>query len=227
MPLPSNPVDRLIEKVKFNVGRANDPTLNDYVIEYLNDAQIKVQNRANFWFMHTTSQLFLSPLNNEVDLPPDFKDEDVVSLYLNGKWLPLDYVSWEDVRRDQSNNANSNGQPKMWLVEQNKLVVWPIADIGYDIRIDYWGYLTELYTPGSPENLLVKTYPEILESWATAKAFMKLREFEDANAWIRMFDAQLRELMVANIDRELPGEMVIRPRSDVYGSGLRKNRGRL
>ncbi len=226
MTLPANPVDRLIEKVKFNVGRSGDPTLDDYVLEYLNNARLKIQNKANFWFMHQSAEVTIAPLNNQVALPPDFKDEDVVSLYIDGKWFPLDFVSWTDIRRDQSNNINATGRPTMWLVEQDNLVVWPIADVSYQVRIDYWGYLTELYTPDFPEDLLVNTYPEVQESWATAKAFMKLREFDDAKEWMALFESQLRELVVANVDRELPEEMIIRPRSDVYGTGLRKNRGR-
>lgn len=224
MTLPANVVDRLVEKVKFNVGRANDPTLDDYVIEYINNAQKKVLNRANFWFLHTTATLTFNQGDNVEDLPTDFKSEDIVSIYKDNAWHELDYVSWDDVRKDMQ--TLTQGQPKQWLVEQNTLVLWPIPDATYTVQLDYWKFLPDLVAAGL-SNSLLDNYPEILESWATGKAFMKLREFEDAKEWMALFDMQLRELVVANVDRELPDEMVIRPRSDVYGSGIRRNRGRL
>lgn len=224
MTLPTNSVDKLIDKVKFNVGRANDPTLSDYVIEYINNAQKKICNRSNFWFMHTTTTLNLIQGTNTVSVPPDFKDEDIVSIFKDNQWTELEYVSWEDVRKDFQ--TGNQGQPQQWLVEQNILNVWPVPDNSYTIQFDYWKFLPDLIAGGS-SNLMLDNYPEILESWATAKAFMKLREFEDAKEWMGMFEMQLRELVVANVDRELPDEMVIRPRSDVYGSGIRRNRGRL
>ncbi len=223
MTLPANPVNRLVEKVKFNVGRSGDPTLDDYVIEYINNGQKKVLNKANFWFMHATTTLALTQGVQTVAVPLDFKDENIVSIYKDNAWTELDYVSWEDVRKDMQ--TLTQGQPRQWLVEQNELNVWPIPDAAYTVQFDYWKFLPDLAVDGL-SNLLLDNYPEILESWGTAKAFMKLREFDDAKEWIGLFEMQLRELVVANVDRELPDEMVIRSRSDVYGSGIRRNRGR-
>ncbi len=224
MTLPANPVNRLVEKVKFNVGRSGDPTLDDYVIEYVNNAQKKVLNKSNFWFMHTTTTITFNQGDTQQPTPSDFKDEDIVSIFKDNQWSELDYVSWEDVRKDMQ--TLTQGQPQQWLIEQNNLILWPIPDQTYTVQFDYWRFLDDLAIDGDT-NLMLTNYPEILESWATAKAFMKLREFEDAKEWMGMFEMQLRELVVANVDRELPDEMVIRPRSDVYGSGIRKNRGRL
>ncbi|WP_196301447.1 hypothetical protein, partial [Streptococcus pneumoniae] len=59
------------------------------------------------------------------------------------------------------------------------------------------------------------------------KAFRKLREFEDANMFEKYFENSLQKLKAANAERVLPDEFVLRLRPDVYGSGIKKIKGRL
>lgn len=229
MPLEANLVDRLIDKVKQNVGRPGDTTLDDYVVEYLNNAIKKVCTEANFWFMHSSTTINYTVGNNTQVLPSDFKDEDSVWLQVtNGsitEWIELEYLEWEDVRREFDDTTQA--EPTHYIIQQKNLILWPKPDKNYVVRLDYYQYLTDLTDPGGATNYLLTDYPDILEEYASYKAFRKLREFDDANVFERYFEKSLQKLKAANAERVLPDEFVLRLRTDVYGSGITKNKGRL
>ena len=222
MPLPANLVNRLIEKVKSNVGRSGDSTLDDYCIEYINNAQKKILNRANFWFMHTTTTIPYTVGDNAELLPADFKNVDVVSIFVDNAWIKLEYIEWDDIRK--TFQSSPNGRPTHWKDENANLVLYPVPDKSYDIQLDYYRYLADLVAGGA-SNAILDNYPEIIESWATSKAFWKLREFEDAKEWGGLFEQQLRELVVTNGDKIISGEIDVRARRGTYGSSIR-SRGR-
>jgi len=228
LPVPSNAVDKLIDKVKNNVGRSDDSTMDDYAIEWINEAQKKVCNKANFWFLHTTTTIAFTSGDNVEDLPSDFKDDALVFLEVTTgsttDWEELDYAEWIDIRRDY--DATTTGQPQHYIIEGDELYLYPIPNDSYTVRLDYYKYLADLAASGSSNNLL-DNYPEILEAYATHKAFSRLREFEESAAWEGKFNRELRDLVLANAEREVPDEMVLRTRPDVFATGLRKPRGRI
>lgn len=228
MPLAGNLVDRLIDKVKKNVGRSGDTTLDDYVIEYLNNAQKKVANTANFWFMHTSTTINFTAGDNIEALPSDFKDEDSVWFQevvgSNTVWTEIDYAEWEDIRRKYDNTTR--GTPQHYIVQKKNLIIWPIPRENYTIRLDYYEYLDDLTDPGASTNDLLTDYPDVLEAYATYKAFRKLREFDEALAWERIFDKEMSYLKAANAERVLPDEFVLRVRTDVKGTGIESFKGR-
>lgn len=159
-----------------------------------------------------------------IDLPEDFKDDDIVSLILNDRWIELTWVDPEDVRKTQA--ITQQGRPMYWYVDKMRLYLYPVPDQIYDVQLDYYRFLPDLEEDGDDTDELLVKYPEVMESYATAKAFRKLREWQDADQAMKWFQEEMFKLTVANADRELPDEFQIRPRSDVNGSGIRRNKGR-
>lgn len=227
MTVPANVVDKTIAIVEINIGRPGDTTLDDYVIEWINWAQKQVCNRMNFWFMraNTTLSFVLNDLSKA--LPSDFKDEDGVYIQDadTDEFIELEYMDYLDYRRVY--NDVTTGQPSHYVLDgSGNILIRPVPDQSYTIVLDYWKYLTDLVASGS-SNKLLADYPEVLEAGATYRGFRYLTEWEDAERWKNIFEESIQDLKVTNADRELPDEMIIRPRSDVYGSGIRKTRGRV
>lgn len=227
MALDANLVTRLVAKVKLNVGRSGDTTLDDYVIEYINNGQRKVANKANFWFLRASTTLPITAGVNTIALPADFKDEDIVSLQVttgsNVTWTDLDYSEWDEVRRFESNTQRS--QPNLYIVDNRNIILFPIPKDDGTLQLDYWKFPADMVAGGTPSNLLLD-YPDILEAYANYKAFARLREFDEASAWKTIFQQELQDLVVANAQRELPDEFVLQARPDVNGRRGRRIRGR-
>lgn len=232
MAVPSNAVDRLIEMVGINVGRkttvtVGTGTLADYILQWINDTQTEVCNKANFWFLRTNSSLAVVEGDKSVSLPSDFKDEDGVWLEITTgsitEWTELHYMDYIDLRRHYDDTTKQ--QPANYLLDNGNLVFRPVADQSYTIRLDYYKYLADLAAGGSSNDLLDQ-YPDILETGATYRCFRYLGEMEDMAGWKSLYMEKLRDLVIANAERTLPGEMVLRSRPDVYGTGVNKFKNR-
>ena len=227
MAVPSNVIDKTVAMVKLNLGRPVDTTLDDYIIEWMNWSSRKVQNVLNFWFMNTSDTISYTSGDGIEALPSDFKDEDAIWRYdsTNGTYERLDIMDIEDQRMEYSDTET--GQPTHYRIDSdNNLIVRPVPDDSYTIRVDYWAYLSDMVASGTASKLLTN-YPEVVESGSTYRGYRYLGEWEDAKYWEDAFKKDIADLKAANIDRELPDEMVLRPRPDVKGTGITKIKGRL
>jgi len=229
MAAPSDAVDRLIAKVKNNLGRTNDTVVTDYTIVWINEAQKEVCNRANFWFMHTETTLSFAQSDTEKALPSNFKDEDAVWILETTPdgFTELEPMSIEDHRRYYDDTVEA--KPSHWRIDaSNNLILRPVPDDSYTVQIDYWAYLTDLTDPGaSATNELVDGFPDILETGATYRGLRRLGELEDAIAWRTEFDRLIQDLKVENAERILPDEFVLRVRPDALGTTIQRPKGRL
>lgn len=226
MAAPTNAVDRLLEKVGNNLARTGDPIIADYGIVWVNEAQREVCNRANFWFMSSVTELSLVQSDTEVALPSDFKDEDAVWIKEDspGGYTELYPMEIEDHRRFHDHDTES--EPREYRIDgSNELIIRPIPDKAYTLKLDYWAYLADLVAAGA-SNDLVDNYSGILEAGATYRGFRRLGEFEDAQAWKQIFEEDVRNLKVANAERVLPDEFIIKARPDALGSTNRRIKGR-
>jgi len=228
MVLPTNVVDRLIEKVKNNLGRTNDSTVTDYTIQWINEAQREVCNRANFWFMHTSTTLSVLQSSTSDALASNFKDEDAFWIKDTNpdSFIELFPMSIEDERRKWDDVTEA--QPSEWRIDgSNNLILRPVPDAAYTIQVDYWAYLADLTDPGVTSNALVDKYPGLLESGATYRGFRRLGEMQDAQVWQSIFEGDIKNLMVENAERVLPDEFVLGLRPDALGANNRRIKGRL
>lgn len=227
MAAPSNAVDRLIDKVKNNLGRTGDTVVDDYAIVWINEAQREVCNRANFWFMQTSTTISFSQSDLSQALPDNFKDEDafwIVETNPDG-FTELYPMEIEDERRQYDDVTEA--QPSYYRVDgSNNLILRPVPDASYTIKADYWAYLTDLVAAGS-SNELVDNYPGILEAGATFRGLRRLGELEDSAMWKKIFEDDLQNLKVENAERVLPDEFILRMRPDAVGTGITKIKGRL
>ena len=160
-------------------------------------------------------------------LPSDFKDEDALWIVETNPdaFTELSPMEVEDERRLYDDVTEA--QPSEYRIDSsNNLILRPVPDASYTIKLDYWKYLADLAAAGSSNNLL-DNYPGILESGATFRGMRRLGEFEDAAAWKSIFEEDIKNLMIENAERVLPDEFVLRMRPDALGSGLRRPKGRL
>jgi hypothetical protein len=226
MAAPANAVDRLIEKVQNNLGRGTAGAIDDYTIVWINDTQKEICNRQNFWFMRESTTLSVAQSSTEDALPADFKDIDSVWIEESSPagWVRLSYMEWEDYRTKYDDSTEA--QPLFWVVDaSNNLILRPVPDAAYTIRVDYWKYLADLAAAGS-SNKLLDEYPEILEMGATYKGYRYLNELDDARTWKQLYEAKLADLRQANARRSIPDEFELRFRPDRYGTGIARAKNR-
>lgn len=236
MPFPSNAVDKLVAKVEVNFGRDNasktiysggtsSVTVDEQVLEWLNDTQKEVCESQHFWFLHTSTNLTLSAGNDTVALPSDFMDEDSVWKYDSTyeTYSEITLMSIEDMRRVYSDSTTPGGAPKHYRLEGDNIIFRPFADDDYTIKLEYWKYLDDLVAGGTG-NYLVTKWSHLLEAGATAKAFSSVEQVDMAAVWDAKFRQYLRDLVRENARRVLPDEIVIKPRSDVYGTTITRNK---
>ena len=227
MAVPANVVDKLIAKVKLNLGRTSDSTIDDYVIEWINRAQQIVCTRANFWFMRATTTISVAQSTTSVDLTSEttrWKKEDSVWIEKTDGWTRLDDMEWEDFRKLFDNTTED--EPQAWVIDGAlAMFLRPIPDATYTVRVDYWQFLADLVASGST-NMLLDTYPDALESGATYLGDRYLSEYDDAREWKGIFDMNVQDMLSDNADRILPDEMVMKVRVDVHGNTTRRGRNR-
>lgn len=180
----------------------------------------------NFWFMRTNTTLSFAQGDLNKALPANFKDEDGVYILdsSTNTFIELEYMDYVDYRReyDDVNQA----QPAHYMLDgAGNILLRPVPDASYSVILDYWAYLADVVSGGA-SNDLIDDYPDIVEAYATWKAFSNFTEVEDASTWKGIFEEALQDLVAANAERELPDEMVLRLRPDVKGSGITRFRNR-
>lgn len=226
MSLPSNPVDKVVQKIKLNIGRTNDSNVNDLVVDWINKTQQHICNRNNLWFMHAVQSFTWNQGQaTGQNLPSDYKSDDSAWILdsSTNQYIELLNMDLEDYRRKYDDVTQS--QPESYLIRDTDYIIRPVPDKTYDIIIVYWKYLPDLASGGST-NLLLSNYEDILEAGATYRGFRYLQEFDDAATWKSDFDMLHKDLIAENAERELAGELVFAPRTDVKGAtiGIMKTR---
>jgi hypothetical protein len=133
---PSNPavpsLFDLVKRVRREVTKEtlvtlNDDVLNNVVIDAINDATADIYNRTRWNWAKTQAGIVWIANQSEYPLPPDFR-QLATELAINA--MTLKEVSLEEWYRNTytpSWNANSSmsGQPMMYMVDMQKLKVWP------------------------------------------------------------------------------------------------------
>lgn len=228
MPLPSNPVDALVQLIKNNIGRTNDSNVNDMVFAWINQGQKVLCNRNNFWFMHAVATHTWNQGQTTNALPADYKNFDNMFLSVSGTlgFTELDPMDLEDYRRRYDDTTQA--QPDAYLIRETPTadyILRAVPDKTYTISFVYYNYLTDLVAGGAA-NLLVTDYPDILEKYGTARGFQYLQEFDDAKAWMGDFETSYRDLVASNCERELTDEFILHGRPDVKGTTVGVIRGR-
>ena len=221
MAVPSNIVDKLIAIVKINIGRPGDTTLDDYVIEWINWSQREVCHKINFWFMRRNTTLSFAQSDTSKALPSNFKDEDTVSLLnTDNTFYRLEPMDYEDYRRDYDDVTEA--QPEHYVLDgEGNIIIRPVPEKAYTVVMDYYAYLDDLVASGSSNDLL-DNYPDVLETGASYRGFRYLTEWEDAKQWKGLFEEKIMDMKLDSHQRELPNEMVIKPRSGARRSSIRR-----
>lgn len=229
MPLPTNPVDKVLYKARKNLGRGeNHSTINELGIEWYNQVQRDVCNSGNYWFMRATKTFTFAIGDGQETLPSvsggdsfDFKDEDLVYIVdSNGKFTELRAMDDEDYVR--MFDDTTQGTPTHYRIDSDNLVIRPLPNISTTIKMDYWGYLANLVESNANTNTLLDRFPRLLEEGVTAYGFDYLEEEEKSQIWVQKTQNSLMELKMYNAERILPNEIVIRPRQGARGSQFRR-----
>ena len=230
MAIPTNPIDKLIARVKLNLGRGTgNTTINEYCIEWYNRAQKDICKRENFYFMYTSTELSFVAGDDEESLPTYFKGADSVWIKdSNGKFtelLPMDDMDYRRFYSDDT-SVGVRGQPAHYIVGASTLKVRPYPDQSYTVVLVYWAYLANLLESNSNTNELLNNYDELLEARTTYWGFRSLQQWTSAKEWNDIYMEKLHDLVVENADRILPDELILHARPDVKASTLDAFAGR-
>ena len=225
MSLPSNLIDKLVARVKINIGRGTSNTIiNDYCIEWINLVQKKICRDHNLWFMRDAqTYTFLEGAASQA-LPSDFKDDDSVWIKdANTEYtqlLPIDEMS---MLREYDDTTEA--EPEYWIIDADNLILRSVPDDTYTVELKYWKYLADLTETGTA-NELITNFSDLLEAGATSKGFKYLQLWQDSQAWDIEFKMLEKDLLAMNNERILPDEMVLSARPDAYDTtiGTIKNR---
>lgn len=227
MPLPSNVVDRLVQKVKNNMGRTADSLVSDMVLDWINDVKDRICHRNNFWFQHALSTDTWNQGDLQHSLPTDLKTIDNMFYTVSGVlgYTEIVGMDLEDYRKRYDDVTQ--GSPEAYLLQEtgSVYILRPIPDKTYTISFVYFRILTD-YVSGGTGDLLISNYPEILEAGATYRGYQFIEQYEDATYWKNEFEGYYRDLTAMNAERELSDEVVIQARPDVKGTTVGAIKGR-
>lgn len=225
MAAPANAVDRSIAMVKMNIGRPGDTTLDDYTLIWINQTQHDICNRKNWPFMRQTDTISFSQSDTSQSLPTGFKDEDGVYIVEDDDtFTELEMIDFVDMRR--FHDDTTEGKPTVYAYDgQGNILIRPVPDQAYTVRIDYYEYLDDLAEAGA-SNTLLTNFPEVLETGATYRAFRYLSEFEEAKGWLEIHEMKVKDMSIAQVELELPDEFGIQTRPNVFGKAGGRNWGR-
>ena len=115
------------EVTKETLSTLNDDVINNVVVDAINDATADIYNRARWNWAKTQAGIVWISGQSEYPLPPDFRQ---MATELNINNICLKETSIEEWWRNTytpSWNANTSvsGQPMMYMVDMQKIKVWP------------------------------------------------------------------------------------------------------
>lgn len=228
--MPLDTVAGLFDRVRINLGRGSQTTIVTMIPDWVNLIQRSICREGKWWFCFTeVSSSTLSTSTDTVNLPSDFLDEEYVFLKDSAGNINEIFPMENMERRKEYTDLTGDSYealPINYLIRSSDILFRPIADQDYTLILGYWKELADLVSGGSTNDLLL-TYPDVLETGGTYKAFEYMQQYEDANYWKGRHMEELTKMRVANAERELPGEFVlsIRPgqRSTRIGNLRRRN----
>lgn len=196
-------------RVETILGRTN--SLVGY---HINERQKRVCRSFNFSFLQKTF-----PTISTVDgtgsysLPTGFKDDlHVYYVDSDGQKYELDQIDLVTAWEKYGTTSTDKGEPEAWSLEATTFSIWPIPDAVYTIGIEGFGYLADL-SLDADHNELTDNWPELLISGAVADCYLDVGMLEESSFWEGKFQTLLRDLRSVDVERQLPGVMILEPRT--------------
>jgi hypothetical protein len=203
---------QLKTRVETMLGRSNSR-----IGDYINERQKQICRSFDFSFLFQTF-----PAITTVDgtasyaLPTGFKDDaHVYWVDSDGQNQHLLMVDRPTAWEKYGTTATDKGEPAAWSMEATTLTIWPTPDAAYTIKVDGFGYLTDL-SADADHNVLTDEWPELLIAGALADCYAEVSLTEDSLLNEQKFAKSLRDLRVSDVERSLAGVTILEPRTGPY-----------
>lgn len=213
---------------KTSSGTVGGQTLSTLLPFWAELFQKRAQDDRQYWFLKAVAEMATSANQQIYDLPPGYGDDLVV--YIRDTttdkegFIELHPISDVEIIRlyAPGNVTRLKAQPERYQIGAASLTYWPWPDKAYTMRAVYWKDIDAPVAASGDSftNYWIEHYPELYVARLTEIGFRALQEKEDAAYWAAEALRILGDLRAQNVARELSGEMVLRPRADVYGTGF-------
>ena len=201
------------DELKFELGRPNDTSLDNYVGNWINTAYIQLVTRNKFW---TINRRFYFP-ELEVDTTEDTIDGqayiDVPSdcLVIRTLWdstsdVKLTKMDWSEYTSKTGRaNSSSEGAPAKWCRRGSYIYLNPTPDDTYTIYI-YYRKIPALLSDNDDTTAIGVEWDEPILQLAVIQSHMRLGEFDKASAkkkeWLETVSSLIGIYDQEKFDRE-------------------------
>lgn len=223
-------------RVLLNLGKYSPPDAK-CILQlpmWAEEFQRKVQRDRNYWFLKITATRLIDQTAQVYEQPPGFKDG--LLLYLeddvNDQFVELFPLSNTDKMRmfNPSQLPGDKAPPLYYEFQSESWAFWPWPDQQYLVRAEYWGDLSvPTATPQAglnatpildpQHNYWTDYFPDLYIKWLTKLGYDYLQEFNASNSQEKDIDDIIADLRAQNVARVIGSGNIIKPRTDVYGTG--------
>lgn len=160
-----------------------------HVTRWIDEAQRMIFRRANLRNKEIAREYTTEVGKDELELPSDFAQ---VTYLLNKTAPQYNMESAENIKAFNE-YAESSGQPTAYIIDTNKIKVWPTPDAAYVLELRYKKIPSSIVSESSSSPSIAEDYYNLIEEYALAKAYSKENDVEEANYHNSNFEKLLIE----------------------------------
>lgn len=136
-------------------------------------------------------------INSEyIAVPSDFLGAKAI--YLDPNYLPLEFVSPEDIVRRKTLYPNESGDPQVFSVVGGQFQFWPWGGTGsFSGELTYWKKIPAL-TDSATSNWLLVSHPDIYLYTSLIQSAPYLKDDARLQVWGSLAEAALADLTMAD-----------------------------
>ncbi len=188
------------ELVQLNVNR---PDKDDLINSLINLGLKEISKYHLFKGTRLVTDLSIASDDISVAVPAGLWRVELIS-FINGTQsspFMLKTRQWLLERIPSLVDSPTSGYPQFGYIEGETLYFFPKSNGSYTLRLHY----DKVLGPLSDDNDTTDTHlvDEPLINWVTGKVFASIQQYQDASAWMGMFQSSLR--VSINADRTEPG----------------------
>ena len=151
-------------------------------------------------------------VSNTMPLPVDFVQARNVDLVLSSGVRPLVYVSPE--QKDLYDLQTSTGQPRMYTIAGNNLLIAPTPDQVYSLNFEYFALIPTLVGGQNTTNWLIQFWPDAYLFGTLLAATAFIGDDSRVGMWQNAWQAAVDDINREDDDGQFSGG-TIRVRPDV------------
>ena len=180
---------------KWLVKNSNDAFYTSSMVDdIIFLAEAELSRRLRVRQMRTTDDLIMTPSNNAVALPADYRE--AYSVYYSGGNSPQEIQYASPALFARNSLYQQSGLPGYFYIDGESIILGPTPDSGYEFTLDYYADIPNL-SGSVADNLVLLAYPDLYLVACLKQAYIASQD----DTQEAKYEARL-EKMIAEIQKE-------------------------